>query len=105
MNRRLKFLIIQLAAIQAVFLVILLVGSSYYLRNHKEKLANAISINAKNNIINNDLRRVIEDSFRISGSEFIAYKYENSKKKKLFLMPTSETDRTFSEKRNNFNAG
>ncbi len=101
MNRRLKFLIIQLAAIQAVFLVILLVGSSYYLRSHKEKLANAISINAKNNIINNDLRRVIEDSFRISGSEFIAYKYENSKRKKLFLMPTSETDRTFSEKRNN----
>ena len=100
MNKRIKFLVIQLAAIQAIFLVILLVASSYYLRSHKEKLANAISINAKNNIINNDLRRVTEDSFRISGKEFTAYRYENSKKKKLFLIPTSETKRTFLEKTN-----
>lgn len=97
-NKRIHSLLIQLSLAQVIFLLVLFFASFQYLKINKKKLAHAISIVSKENIINNDLRTVMINSNLIAGDDFISYRYNSNGNNLSFINPSTVTHDEFNQK-------
>lgn len=86
-KKRIHSVILQLSAIQGLFLIVLFFLSIHFLEINKEKIAEAVSMATRESLLNGDNRTAIIYSDQISKDDFVFYQYDKKGQDKLFTNP------------------